>query len=91
MGARGEPVNDGQALDGGPEPVPRKHEAERTRQDILDVARTEFVEHGLSGARVDAIAARMRTTKRMIYYYFGSKQGLYLAVLEQAYRGIRDL
>ena len=84
-------MNDGQALDGGPEPVPRKHEAERTRQDILDVARTEFVEHGLSGARVDAIAARMRTTKRMIYYYFGSKQGLYLAVLEQAYRGIRDL
>lgn len=40
---------------------------------------------------MDAIAARTRTTKRMLYYYFGSKEGLYLAVLEQAYREIRDL
>lgn len=53
------------------------------------MARQEFAENGLSGARVDAIAARMRTTKRMIYYYFGSKDGLYLAVLEQAYSDIR--
>jgi AcrR family transcriptional regulator len=67
----------------------RKPDAERTRRDILEVARAEFVEHGLAGARVDAIAARMRTTKRMIYYYFGSKEGLYLAVLEQAYADIR--
>jgi len=74
-----------------PAEVPsRKPDAERTRQDILAVARREFAEHGLSGARVDAIAARMRTTKRMIYYYFGSKQGLYLAVLEQAYGSIRE-
>jgi AcrR family transcriptional regulator len=72
------------------EAQPRKPDAERTRQDILAVARQEFAEHGLSGARVDAIAARMSTTKRMIYYYFGSKQGLYLAVLEQAYGGIRE-
>ena len=64
---------------------------ERTRQDILAVAREEFVENGLSGARVDAIAARTRTTKRMIYYYFGSKDGLYLAVLEQAYASIRAI
>lgn len=68
----------------------RKPDAARTRQDILDVARAEFVTHGLSGARVDAIAARTRTTKRMLYYYFASKEGLYLAVLEQAYREIRD-
>lgn len=64
-------------------------DAERTRQDILLVACEEFAEHGLSGARVDAIAARTKTTKRMIYYYFGSKEGLYLEVLEQAYRDIR--
>ncbi|MBC7800855.1 MAG: TetR family transcriptional regulator [Gemmatimonadaceae bacterium] len=61
----------------------------QTRQDILDAAREEFAEHGLAGARVEAIAARTRTVKRMIYYYFGSKEGLYLAVLEQAYAGIR--
>jgi AcrR family transcriptional regulator len=68
----------------------RKPDAQRTRADILAVARAEFVEHGLSGARVDAIAERTRTTKRMIYYYFGSKEGLYSAVLEQAYSGIRS-
>lgn len=67
----------------------RKPDAERTRSDILAVAREEFVEHGLNGARVDAIAEKTRTTKRMIYYYFGSKEGLYSAVLEQAYAGIR--
>jgi AcrR family transcriptional regulator len=68
----------------------RKPDAERTRRDILAVARQEFAAHGLSGARVDAIADKMRTTKRMIYYYFGSKEGLYLAVLEQVYSEIRD-
>jgi AcrR family transcriptional regulator len=71
--------------------APRKPDAEKTRQNILAVARQEFAEHGLSGARVDAIAARISTTKRMIYYYFGSKEGLYLAVLEQVYGGIRAL
>ncbi len=68
----------------------RKPDSRRTRADILAVARAEFVEHGLSGARVDAIAERTRTTKRMIYYYFGSKEGLYSAVLEQAYSDIRS-
>ena len=64
---------------------------ERTRENILDVAHEEFVENGLSGARVDAIAARTSTTKRMLYYYFGSKDGLYLAVLERAYARIREI
>ena len=49
-----------------------------------------FAEQGYSGARVDEIAERTRTTKRMIYYYFGGKEQLYLAVLENAYRGIRE-
>jgi AcrR family transcriptional regulator len=62
---------------------------ERTRNAILAAARQEFAEHGLSGARVEAIAARTNTVKRMIYYYFGSKEGLYLAVLEEAYADIR--
>lgn len=75
--------------DGETTPAARKPDAERTRRDILAVARQEFAENGLSGARVDAIAERTRTTKRMIYYYFGSKEGLYLAVLEQVYEDIR--
>ncbi len=62
----------------------------RTMEDILEVATREFSEKGLAGARIDDIAEAMRTSKRMIYYYFGSKEGLYVAVLEQAYRGIRD-
>lgn len=67
----------------------RRLDKERTRQEILAVAREEFAAHGLAGARVDAIAARTSTAKRMIYYYFGSKEGLYLAVLEAAYADIR--
>lgn len=64
-------------------------EAEQTRQNILKVATEEFATKGLSGARVDAIAARTLASKRMIYYYFGGKQGLYSAVLEKAYADIR--
>ncbi len=64
-------------------------DAERTKADIVAVAMDEYAENGLTGARVDAIAERTRTSKRMIYYYFGSKDGLYRAVLEQAYNGIR--
>jgi len=67
----------------------RRRDAERTRADILAVATEEFAQNGYSGARVDEIAARTRTTKRMIYYYFGGKEQLYLAVLERAYAEIR--
>ncbi|WP_294607830.1 helix-turn-helix domain-containing protein, partial [uncultured Roseovarius sp.] len=52
-----------------------KQDPEAVQRDILAVAVTEFAEHGLSGARVDRIAARTRTSKRMIYYYFGDKLG----------------
>ena len=69
----------------------RQRDADRTRAEILDVATEEFATRGLAGARVDEIAAKTRTTKRMIYYYFGSKQGLYVAVLERAYGQIRSL
>ncbi len=58
---------------------------------ILDVATKEFAEKGLSGARIDEIAAATQTSKRMIYYYFGSKDGLYVAVLEEAYRRMRTI
>lgn len=62
---------------------------EATRQDIIDVATREFAQNGLSGARVDEIAAKTGSSKRMLYYYFGDKEGLYLAVLEEAYRKMR--
>ena len=68
----------------------RQRDAERTRAEILAVATSEFAEHGYSGARVDVIADKTRTTKRMLYYYFESKAGLYTAVLERAYGEIRE-
>ena len=59
--------------------------------EILEVATHEFADKGLAGARIDEIAAATRTSKRMIYYYFGSKDALYLAVLEEAYRRMRSI
>ncbi len=69
----------------------RTNDPVRTMADILDVATSEFASKGLSGARIDEIAAATSTSKRMIYYYFGSKEGLYLAVLEEAYRRMRQI
>ncbi|WP_313669459.1 TetR family transcriptional regulator [Sandarakinorhabdus sp.] len=68
----------------------RLHDADATRADILRVAATEFSAKGLAGARIDEIAEKTRSSKRMIYYYFGSKEELYRAVLEQSYGGIRE-
>ncbi len=59
--------------------------------NILEVALAEFAEKGLAGARIDEIAAATQTSKRMIYYYFGSKEGLYLAVLERSYALMRSI
>ena len=67
-----------------------KRDPERTRARILQAAKAAFAEKGLGGARVDEIAARAKVNKRMIYHYFGSKDGLFLAVLERAYAGIRE-
>ncbi|ACC72737.1 TetR family transcriptional regulator [Paraburkholderia phymatum] len=69
----------------------RKYDPEETKRNILEVATQEFSSMGLTGARVDAIAERTNTTKRMLYYYFGSKEGLYEAVLEKVYGDIRAL
>ncbi len=71
--------------------VSRVNDPEQTKRDIVTIATEEFAEKGLSGARIDEIAARTRTSKRMIYYYFGSKEGLYIAALEDAYRSIRNI
>ena len=69
----------------------RKYDPEETKRNILEVAVAEFSSMGLSGARVDQIAERTNTTKRMLYYYFGSKEGLYEAVLDKVYGDIRTL
>jgi AcrR family transcriptional regulator len=71
--------------------APRRSRAETREQTVnqlMDIATQEFVEKGLAGARIDEIAGR--ATKRKIYYYFEGKDELYRAVLERAYRRVRD-
>jgi AcrR family transcriptional regulator len=70
--------------------VTRTNDPERTKADILAMATHEFSENGFSGGRIDEIAERTKTSKRMIYYYFGSKDGLYRAVLTEYYRKLRS-
>lgn len=60
------------------------------KRNILEVALAEFAQYGFEGARIESIAAGTHTSKRMIYYHFGGKDGLYAAVLEFAYRVVRD-
>ena len=72
-------------------PPRRTNDPARTMADIIEVATREFADKGLAGARIDVIADAMRTSKRMIYYYFGSKEALYVAVLEEAYRRMRAI
>ncbi|MGN6100298.1 MAG: TetR/AcrR family transcriptional regulator, partial [Devosia sp.] len=68
----------------------RKRDPERTSAAILAAAVLEFSQNGYEGARVEAIARRAGINKRMLYHYFGSKEGLYLAVLEGRYAAIRS-
>lgn len=70
-----------------PKAMPR--DAELTRRRILAAATAEFARKGLGGARVDEIAVRSKSNKRMIYHYFGGKEQLFTTVLEAAYLGIR--
>jgi AcrR family transcriptional regulator len=70
-------------------PVVQTRDPAATQASILSAAKQEFARHGLGGARVDRIAASAGINKRMLYYYFGNKEALFLAVLEAAYRHIR--
>jgi len=63
---------------------------ERTRRRILEAATAEFARYGLGGARIDRIARRAGANKRMLYYYFGGKDALFLAALEGRYAHIRE-
>jgi AcrR family transcriptional regulator len=67
----------------------RLRDATATRRRILKAATSEFAKKGLAGARVDEIASRADINKRMLYVYFGNKEELFLAVLEEAYADIR--
>lgn len=67
-----------------------KQDPAGVQANIIAVAMAEFAANGLSGARMDEIAAKTRTSKRMIYYYFGDKDGLYRRVLEEAYSKVRE-
>ena len=69
---------------------PRLRDADKSQQAILSAALDEFARHGLAGARMDRIAEQAEVNKRLIYYYFTSKDDLFLAVLENAYLNIRE-
>jgi AcrR family transcriptional regulator len=81
MAARADPP----AADAPRRAPERRRDAEATRARILRAASAEFAQHGYGGARGDRIARRARSSERMVYYYFASKEGLYRAVLEAAY------
>ena len=66
-----------------------KQDPQAVQHDILRIARGEFAANGLSGARMDEIASKTKTSKRMLYYYFGDKEGLYRRALEAAYDDVR--
>jgi AcrR family transcriptional regulator len=73
-----------------PAPELRTRDADRTQQAILRAAMAEFSESGLAGARMESIAERAGINKRLIYYYFGNKEALFLSALETTYADIRE-
>lgn len=66
-----------------------KQDPQTVKENILKIARSEIVKHGFTGSSVNEIAKKSDTSKRMIYYYFKDKEGLYKAVLESTYESIR--
>ncbi len=68
----------------------RSSDPARVREKILKQATEEFARIGFEGARVDRIAERCRVSKNMLYYYFQSKEGLFVAALERMYENLRE-
>lgn len=68
----------------------RQADTDPVRLNILEEALAEFARYGFEGTRIEAITERTHTSKRMIYYHFGSKKGLYAAVLSHAHQLVRD-
>ena len=71
-------------------PGVRELAAQATRESILRAATKVFAQHGYAGGRIEQISTAAQSHDRMIYYYFGSKQGLFIAVLEELYRRFND-
>jgi AcrR family transcriptional regulator len=71
-------------------PVLRVRNAENTKERIYAAATKIFAKMGFDGARVDKIAAAAKVNKQLLYHHFGSKDGLFTAVIERAYVGIRS-
>ena len=71
-------------------PGVRELAAQATRESLLRAAIKIFAKHGLHGGSIEQISKAARTYERMIYYYFGNKEGLYLAVLEETYRRFNE-
>ncbi len=63
---------------------------EQSRAAILKAAINEFADHGIAGARTDAIARAARVNKALLYYYFKDKEAIYQAVLDHVFSGLRD-
>ncbi len=78
-------------LDHPAPPRVRSEGGQRTRQTLLDAATELFAQKGYAGANVNEIVERAGTTKPMLYYHFGSKEGLFAAVLESVYAGMRAI
>ncbi len=72
------------------EPRRQRRNAEQSKKAILAAATHEFCTYGFPGARVERIAQRSKANMRMLYHYFGNKEGLYMAVLEEVYGEIRN-
>jgi len=70
-------------------PAPKTRDADKSQRSILATALREFAQHGFAGARIDRMAIQADVNKRLIYYYFESKDKLFLAVLERVYADIR--
>ena len=73
-----------------PKPHKQTRDPDATRLRILAAAKHEFARKGLAGARIDAIAARAKSNKRMLYHYFGNKEDLFTRTLEDAYGAFRS-
>lgn len=73
-----------------PDSKPRTRDARATRQRILLTAYKEFAARGYDGARVDAIVARCKVSKNLLYHYFDGKEALFIEVMEYAYGAMRE-
>jgi AcrR family transcriptional regulator len=74
----------------GHRPGVRELAAQATRDNILRAATKVFAKHGYDGGSVEKISKAAKSFDRMIYYYFGSKEGLYVAVIEETYRRFNE-